>query len=251
MFLCGGKSCLEGSSEIFKTISFDSFVECRSILYNLGIKDYEVGKYYFSSVKELLEIMEKNTLTPLCGVAGDLSYSQGVIEYIKESNEVLCLNIEGAFTILSSLINPIVVFKECKRNREGVILAIKYIEKFQFDYINQVSGIKMISLAEPSGDINIIGPKTFKEFIAPSNIKLIKHIQKSNVDVIHLCGRLSTSLEKVDELFVKKVTLELDTYENHILSLSNGEIVCHSCTKMLPLKRRIVHIGKLKSHISK
>lgn len=247
MFLCKGSACSDVKCNTINILSYDSFVEARSILYITMGKEYSIGKYYFSNVDEFILYM-KNINLDVENIKGeDLKYVGGVINYTKRRFEDICLNIEGPFTILCTLINPIAVFKDCRKSKDKVHIALKFIVKFQKEYLDKIGNVKIISYADPSGDLNVLGPKTFKEFVAPYNINLIEYMINSENKIIHLCGRLSTSLEKIGAIDIKKVNVNsLDTYENHILSLKEPTLLCNSCIKMLNLNRKILYIGKIK-----
>ncbi|MEF9951562.1 MAG: uroporphyrinogen decarboxylase family protein [Clostridium sp.] len=246
MFQCSGKSCSEVECRVIEKISYDSFVECRSILYLRGEKEYQVGRYYLSSIDEVISLLlniknniefEKNY---------NIKYIWGVIQRVQSNNGIYSVNVEGPFTILCSLISPVEVFKQCRPGKGKLNIALRLICDFLEDYIYKLSGVKMISYADPSGDMKIVGPRIFKEFVAPYTIEIINYIKKCNIDVIHICGRMSVSLEDMEYIRVKREVMDsIKPYEEHVLSLNGGKVICHSCVKMLSTNRKIIHIGEI------
>jgi len=89
-------------------------------------------------------------------------------------------------------------YKALRKNKELVNRFMKVIEEGIIEYIKEgiKRGADIISYADPSGSLDIVGPKVFKEFVGITNYNILRAIEPYlNNTVIHLCGKLSTGLE--------------------------------------------------------
>ena len=113
----------------------------------------------------------------------------------------MALSVEGPFTILSSLIDPMNFYKGLRKNPQRIKEILAVIEEGIIRY--SLEGIKrgasIISYGDPVEAIGIVGPKVYRDYSGPSSWRIIKGIQAaSGKALIHLCGKTSTALEKIE-----------------------------------------------------
>lgn len=247
LFKCTGGSCSDAiESKYIYTPHEDSFIEGKTILEIMGMNYEEYkGGYAFSSLEEFITKYEpyaKRGVNPIG------KYTTKVIESIKNNNgKKVCVNVEGAVTVLGVLINPVILFKAARKNKEELLKALSFIEDFLKLYIIEIKNAdaSIISFADPSGNYDIVGPKFFNEIIYPISFSLINFINKELNLSIHLCGRLSTALEKEGHINVKKVMFKEEMEYAKGLSILVDEapiIVGHACTKTFNLKRKLIWV---------
>lgn len=151
----------------------------------------------------------------------------------------MVLNVEGPFTILSSLIDPMNFYKGLRKDplRIQEILAVveEGIIRYSLEGIKR--GASIISYGDPVGAIGIIGPKVYREYSGPSSWRIIKVIKEAGGKVLlHLCGKTSTALVKIE--MARSYPLEADeasTYGQALLGLLDETtepiVIGHRCIK--------------------
>ena len=152
-----------------------------------------------------------------------------VIEVIKKlKEEPLILEVEAPFSILAALIDPMKLYLAMQTEPEKLEKILKKIVLEEAEYIKAViqAGGRIISLAEPTGTIDMVGEKCFKECSGMAVFMLLKEIEKflSN-SVVHLCGKLSSSMLTVYMAEETEYFVSGETYlENLIEVTKNPEI---------------------------
>ena len=152
-----------------------------------------------------------------------------VIEVIKKlKEEPLILEAEAPFSILAALIDPMKLYLAMQTEPEKLEKILKKIVLEEAEYIKAViqAGGRIISLAEPTGTIDMVGEKCFKECSGMAVFMLLKEIEKflSN-SVVHLCGKLSSSMLTVHMAEETEYFVSGETYlENLIEVTKNPEI---------------------------
>lgn len=152
-----------------------------------------------------------------------------VIEVIKKlKEEPLILEVEAPFSILAALIDPMKLYLAMQTEPEKLEKILKKIVLEEAEYIKAViqAGGRIISLAEPTGTIDMVGEKCFKECSGMAVFMLLKEIEKflSN-SVVHLCGKLSSSMLTVHMAEETEYFVSGETYlENLIEVTKNPEI---------------------------
>lgn len=153
-----------------------------------------VKKYIFKSIEDL-DNLSKIDL--------ERKRIKEVLDCIKElslENEIVALNVEGPFTIIASLIDPIVFYKCVKKDISILEKSFKIVEDSIVEYIEAgiKRGVKIISYADPLGSMDIVGPKLYEEVSGKITCNILKRIEKSRANsIIHLCGKTSMALEKL------------------------------------------------------
>lgn len=161
------------------------------------------------------------------------------VEILARSEEKVALSVEGPFTILSSLIDPMDFYKGLRKDpvRIQEILAVveEGIIRYSLEGIKR--GASIISYGDPVGAIGIIGPKVYREYSGPSSWRIIKGIKEVGGKVLlHLCGKTSMALEKLE--MVRSYPIETDeasTYGQALLGQLNRTtepiVIGHRCIK--------------------
>ena len=134
---------------------------------NLGLRAKE---YCCTSATELLELPE-------------IDYSKGRIyevleacQRLREEGEHVALMISGPFTIFNVLIDPKYVFKALRKQPELMQDIFQRIERELLTYIKIAVeyGVDMISYADSSGGVNILGPKMAEQVVMDFTYDFLK-----------------------------------------------------------------------------
>ena len=152
-----------------------------------------------------------------------------VIDVTKKlKEEPIILEAEAPFSILAALIDPMKLYLAMQTESEKLEKILKKIVLEEAEYIKAAiqAGCRIISLAEPTGTVDMVGEKCFKECSGMAAFMLLKEIEKflSN-SVVHLCGKLSSSMIAVHMAEEKEYFVTGETYlENLIEVTDNPEI---------------------------
>ena len=149
-----------------------------------------------------------------------------VIEVTKElKDEPLVLEAEAPFSILAALIDPMKLYLAMQTEPEKLEKILKKIVLEEAEYIKAViqAGCRIISLAEPIGTVDMVGEKCFKECSGMAARMLLKEIEKflSN-SVVHLCGKLSSSMIAVHMAKEEEYFVTGETYLENLIEVTNS-----------------------------
>ncbi len=198
------------------------------------------ANYKFDSIEELVEIKEMDLRK------GRINEVLNCVEILKKKGNTVALNVEGAFSILALLIDPVKLFKGIGKHRELVEGALQVIENSVVKYIMAgiEKGAKLISYADPTGALEIVGPKIFREISGKASCNILKRVEEAKLNdaLVHLCGKTSTAFEKTGFCKVKPVTVAGGlTYGQAICQLNQGQgvkFIGHGCMKSTPVSMR-------------
>lgn len=218
-------------------IPFCTTVEAEALGGIIKLGNEKVGprveEYIFKSIEDLNNI-EKIDL--------EGKRIKEVLDCTKElacEGEIVALNVEGPFTIISALIDPMIFYRCLRKDKKVAEGFLKVIEDSIVEYIEEgiKRGAKIISYGDPVGSIDIVGPKVYEEVSGKITYNILKRTEKSMVNsIIHLCGRTSTAFEKLglSEATPIKFDEELTYGEAICRVLDNKKdvkIIGHSCIK--------------------
>ncbi|EQB86472.1 [methyl-Co(III) methanol-specific corrinoid protein]:coenzyme M methyltransferase [Clostridium punense] len=184
---------------------------------NMGTNIYEphVVEYAIASVKEWTKLPK-------------ISFEEGrgkvVIDAIKllksKNNEVPIIgNLTGPISTASSVMEPVVFYKELRKNNEEAHKYLDYVtdQLILFAKKQIEAGADIIAISDPSGTGEILGPKFFDEFAVKYLNKLVESIQEENIKtIVHICGQMKSVYKEVNK--IKSDVLSFDS----IVSISEA-----------------------------
>lgn len=165
-----------------------------------------VKEYICESIEDVLSL--KN-----------IDYSQGRISevlkacsYLRSIGENVAIYISGPFTILNMLIDPLHVFKAFKKKPE---IIAEIFEKFQKELLRfiehaQQAGANIISYGDPTGGVNILGPKLSEYVVDIFTYPFLKSAEKIIKDksIFLLCPKTTLSLIGTSKANWKDMSIE-------------------------------------------
>lgn len=225
-------------------VPFCGTVEAEALGADIKLGDNKTGPrvndYLFNSVEEFSNIKVLDL------TKGRIREVLTAVEILDKKDEVVALNVEGPFTIISSLIDPLNFYKGIRKNRELVDKFMEVIEDNIVKYIlaGIKSGAQIISYADPVGSMDIVGPKVYEEMSGKVTYNVLKRIEdKLEGVIVHLCGKISTAFDELG--FIKSTLLEVGkeiTYGEAIVELlssnKNIKFIGHKCIKQTPFKMK-------------
>jgi len=228
--------------DIFCFIPFCTTVEAEAMgaIVNLGDENFgpRIKNYRFSSLEEL-ESMNNIDFT-----TGRIKEVLESVRMLNNSGEAPCLKVCGPFTILSYLIDPKVLFKALRNNKDRVQRIIRNIESNIVSYILEGirMGAKMISYSDPAATLDIVGPKVYNEVSGNITCNILKTLEQLESScIIHICGKTSLSLAKSNLILLEGIEYDSSlTYGEAIKKIIDEEdgfkIIGYNCIKRAPYK---------------
>ena len=153
----------------------------------------------------LKSVDEYNKLTHWDFKNGRAKVVLDAIKILKENNpdSPVIGNLTGPVSVASSLMEPTVYYKELRRKNEIAHNYMDFVTKDLIDFaLGMVDmGADVITIADPSGTGEILGPKLFKEFCVTYLNKIIDVLQKKNIKtIVHICGQMKSVYKEVNEV---------------------------------------------------
>ncbi len=217
------------------TLPFCHTVEGEALGGKVNLGDENIGprakEYICTTIEELL------SLPKIDFSKGRISEVLKACKSLREQGENVVLNVSGPFTIMNVLIEPRVVFKTFRKNPE---LIREVFNKFQHEIIEfieeaQKVGVNIISYADSSGGVNILGPKFAEQVVEMFTYPLLKTMDKiiNEEIIIVLCPKTTFSLLGTDKAVWKDVSLggPLNYEEGFIKAIGLAKFVGQTCMK--------------------
>ena len=134
--------------------------------------------------------------------------SSTVIDAIKilkaKNTEVPIIgNITGPISTASSIMEPVVFYKELRKNNEKAHEYMTFITKQITEFaIKQIeAGADIIAISDPSGTGEILGPKLFDEFAVKYINQIIAEVKKlGKRSIVHICGQMKNVYKEVNKI---------------------------------------------------
>lgn len=254
--VCLSREIKKQNDERVCRLPFCLTIEAEAMGADIRLDDMKNGPrvrdYVFTRIEELSEI------PPINFQEGRIKTVLDAVAYLNSKTETVALNIEGPFTILSSLIEPKILYKAIRKKDQRVIRVFERIEENITAYALQgiEKGVKILSYADPVGAVEIIGPQIFKKHSGRVTCNILKKLtDRPHKAIIHLCGKTSTALEKYG--FCQSVRQDYDdavTYFDVLSQLINDTqqtpVIGHNCFRHVAWNRKapgIWHINLLKN----
>ncbi|MDR2785321.1 MAG: hypothetical protein LBB83_05350 [Treponema sp.] len=124
-----------------------------------------------------------------------------VLEQIRSApkDKTLLLKVSGPYSVLASLSSPKLFYRWCLKERNALHAALKNVTEGLAAYICRAvkAGIRIVSLADPYANIDILGEKHYREFAADYLFLLIKELSAGMETVeeesvlLHICPHSS------------------------------------------------------------
>lgn len=122
----------------------------------------------------------------------------------KDSGVPIIANLTGPISLASSLLEPMVYYRELRSKNEEAHRFMSFITEnlIEFGKAQIKAGADVIAVAEPSGTGEILGPRMFKEFTVTYINLLLSGIREAGCGgaIVHICGRLRSIYPGLNDL---------------------------------------------------
>lgn len=170
---------------------------------DMGSKIFEphVVDYVIDSVSEY------NKLRALDVNSGRVKVTIDAISILnnKGSGVPIVGNLSGPISVASSLMEPVTYYKELRRKREDSHKFMEFVTEqiIKFGQAQVEAGADLITISDPSGTGEILGPKYFEEYAVKYLNMLIDGIREVDKDfpiIVHICGQMRSVYSQINEL---------------------------------------------------
>ena len=162
-------------------------------------------EYICTKPEELLELI-------------DMDFTQGRIhevllacQHLRKQGENVVLEVAGPFTILNVLIDAKYVFKGMRKQPEVMKEVFWKIGNQLLKYIEEALkyGVNMISYADSSGGLNILGPKMAEQVVEDFTYDFLKKVEEIVPEdaIVLLCPKTTFALLGTDKAEFEDIEL--------------------------------------------
>jgi uncharacterized 2Fe-2S/4Fe-4S cluster protein (DUF4445 family) len=116
------------------------------------------------------------------------------------------VELPGPFAALSFLVSPVILYSYGKKNAQGLEEILGRISDELVEYAKSAidSGVKIISFADPAGEMEQVGKKFYTLFSGKYNHLFFRQMEVYLKEaLIHVCGKTSYSMEKAGFLLAR------------------------------------------------
>ncbi|MBI9010914.1 MAG: methylcobamide--CoM methyltransferase [Clostridiales bacterium] len=109
-------------------------------------------------------------------------------------------NITGPISTASSIMEPIVFYKELRKKSHDAHRFISIITDhlLAFALAQVEAGADVIAISDPSGTGEILGPKLFEEFMVPYINRITEAVhERGRKTIVHICGKMDKVYQQV------------------------------------------------------
>lgn len=179
-----------------------------------------------------IEGVDYSNINDLSFIA-DIACSSGSLKMVLECIEIagvedIMLKVQGPFSCLLSVVGSNTLFKWMGKSQEEVERALDKITDGLANYMKEAvkKGVNIISLADPSGMVKILGENNYKRFVAKYIIKLLKKIAPYlEHAIVHLCPLTSMPLEKYGFITTQTYYYDRSNYAQALIELAHYETI--------------------------
>lgn len=112
-------------------------------------------------------------------------------------------NLTGPISLASSLVDPVVFYKEMRRRPEDVTALMTFVsdQLIRFGRAQLRAGADILTISDPSGTGEILGPQAFADFALPALNRILTALAPlARGTIVHICGRLISVAEELKQL---------------------------------------------------
>ncbi|MEB3428947.1 uroporphyrinogen decarboxylase family protein [Citroniella saccharovorans] len=204
------------------------------------------GKAICKSLDECLELqnLEKKEFSQMT------SEILKAIELLKKDNIKLAIELSGPVGTLDGLVSLSNVFKAFRKDREKIDILFEKISDYTLNFTDLLSnmGVDIISFADPSIGVKIVGEKVLTDLINSYYLSLIKKMSEITYgkSLIHTCPKLYLSFKALG--LIKEDTIFFEDeikYKDALLSLDKKSLTGARCINNLEQNVKSIKIFSL------
>lgn len=157
---------------------------------------------------------------------------------LKKSGETVRLDVLGPVSLLGLLMDSSQLYKAFRKDRMSLDRLIGIVETELAAYMIKAAeiGVDILSFADPTGAMDIVGEKFYTEVSGPSAYRLLKENEgQLGKTVVHLCGKTSVAFASLGYIETQEVAVHGQSYGEAVVNLiksdSTVRYLGHGCMK--------------------
>ncbi|MCF4152353.1 methylcobamide--CoM methyltransferase [Dethiosulfovibrio sp. F2B] len=112
-------------------------------------------------------------------------------------------NLTGPISLATSLVDPSLFYKDMKKSPEKVQILMDFVveQLVRFGMAQIEAGADVLTISDPSGTGEILGPKAFERWAIPALNGILDRLSPSvKGTIVHICGRLGGVAHLLDDI---------------------------------------------------
>lgn len=193
-----------------------------------------------------------------------IDYTQGrpkavleAISILKNDEIPVIGNVPGPFSVGTSVVEPLTVYVALKKQKETAHEFFNFIaeETGRFALEQVRAGADLITISDPSGTGEILGPKFFDEYMVTYMNKMIDIIRKDKPVpiIVHICGQMKKVFELLNiikaDAFSFDAIVSLQQAKEKINRPVMGNISTYALENLTPDKIKQMAVTRVKQRI--
>lgn len=142
---------------------------------------------------------------------------------VMADNVPVILKLSGAFSLLASLIDPMTLYRDMRKNSEILHKALKILNHWLVEYATKAlqKGVTLISFADTMAFSGLMGKGRYLEFAGNYQRELFQSLAPLlNNAMFHICGKNSVDLIDCSLMGYERLTCKELTYGKELLTRS-------------------------------
>ena len=191
----------------------------------------------------LLEVAEWPGLRETGKCPGRAETVTRAVEMLARGNNGLPIiaNLTGPISLATSLVEPMVFFKAMGKQPQEVHNFLSFItgELIAFGKAQLQAGAEVLTIADPSGTGEILGPRRFAEFALPYLNRILEELSPCcKATIVHICGRLRSIFKEINQLKTDAVSIDSLTSVAELKNALERKVVVGNVSTYLLQKGR-------------
>ena len=189
--------------------------------------------YPLTNVEQWSELRE---IRPGTGRIATIAESVSLLA-AKSGDVPVIANLTGPISLAASLIEPMTLFKAMGKKTKAVHEFLSFLTDnlILFGKTLLLAGAQVLTIADPTGTGEILGPRRFAEFALPYINRILEELGGGyQATMVHICGRLHNIFPELDQLKTDAVSIDSATSVIRLKNaLHNKVVVGNVSTYML------------------
>ncbi len=184
------------------------------------IHEPHVTGYALDSVLDWKKLTAQDVHTGRSGVVLE------AIRILKEKNLDVPIvgNITGPISTASSVVEPVIFYKSLRKHKKEAHEYMTFVTEhlIAFARAQIEAGADVITISDPSGTGEILGPKLFEEYAVKYLNILLDGLQKEKLgSIVHICGKMKSVYSQIN--MVRSDALSFDSVVPMVQARANLE----------------------------
>ncbi len=178
---------------------------------------------------------ELNEIRPGRDRAGVVTEAISILSGSRKDLPVIA-NLTGPVSLATSLIEPMSLYKSMGKQPQEVHKFFAFITEnlIAFGRAQLAAGADILTIADPSGTGEILGPRRFSEFVVPYINRILDELGRLyRASIVHICGRLHSVFREMDQLHTSAVSIDSATSVVGIKEALEGKVIVGNVSTLL------------------